>query len=218
MKLIFQKSLLYAQLLGTDANIIARIFKGVGIVMNTTEYAKVITQELTATLEKVSSKDGEKLVNMILDAKKILVAGAGRSGFVAKAFAMRLMHMGFDAYVCGETVTPSLEKDDLFLVASGSGETGSLVNMAQKAQIIGAPIATVTICPNGTIGSLAEVAVEIPAPTPKVEVDAGLTSIQPMGSLFEQSCLLFLDAVILRLMEKRHNDSDNMFIRHANLE
>lgn len=72
MKLIFQRSLLYAQLLGTDANIIARIFKGVGIVMNTTEYAKVITQELTATLEKVSSKDGEKLVNMILDAKKFL--------------------------------------------------------------------------------------------------------------------------------------------------
>lgn len=186
--------------------------------MNTTEYAKIITEELTQTLAKVSEKDGEALTDLILKAKKILVAGAGRSGFAAKAFTMRLMHMGFDAYVCGETVTPNLEKDDLFIVASGSGETGSLVNMTQKAKKIGAPVATVTICPNGTIGSMADVAVEIPAPTPKADVDADLTSIQPMGSLFEQSCLLFLDSVILRLMEKQENNSDTMFTRHANLE
>lgn len=186
--------------------------------MNTTEYAKVITEELTNTLSKVSAEDGEKLTDLILNANKILVAGAGRSGFAAKAFTMRLMHMGFDAYVCGETVTPNLEKEDLFIVASGSGATGSLVSMAEKAKKIGAPIATVTICPNGPIGSMADVAVEIPAPTPKAEVDPSHKSIQPMGSLFEQSCLLFLDAVIVRLMEKRGNDSDTMFMRHANLE
>ena len=39
-----------------------------------------------------------------------------------------------------------------------------------------------------------------------------------MGSLFEQSLLLFLDSVILRLMELQGNDSDTMFTRHANLE
>ncbi|MGN0293874.1 MAG: 6-phospho-3-hexuloisomerase [Lachnospiraceae bacterium] len=186
--------------------------------MNTTEYAAVVTKELTDTLAKVSPEDGEKLADLILNAKKILVAGAGRSGFAAKAFTMRLMHMGFDAYVCGETVTPNLEPEDLFIVASGSGSTGSLVSMAQKAKKIGAPIATVTICPDGPIGQLADVAVEIPAPTPKADVDASLKSIQPMGSLFEQSTLLFLDSIILRLMEKKNLNSDKMFTRHANLE
>jgi 6-phospho-3-hexuloisomerase len=44
--------------------------------------------------------------------------------------------------------------------------------------------------------------IKIPAPTPKVEVETGFKSIQPMGSLFEQSLLLFLDAVILQLMDK----------------
>ena len=149
---------------------------------------------------------------------EILVAGAGRSGFAVKAFAMRLMHMGFVAYVVGETVTPNLEADDLFVVGSGSGETGSLVNMAGQAKKIGAAVAVITIRPESSVGSIADVVIRIPAPTPKAEVDAGLTSIQPMGSLFEQSLLLFLDAVILRLMEKQGNSSDTMFARHANLE
>lgn len=186
--------------------------------MNTTEYTQVIVKELESALKLVSAEDGEKLTDMILNAKKILVAGAGRSGFAAKAFTMRLMHMGFDAYVCGETVTPNLEKEDLFLVISGSGETGSLVNMTQKAKQIGAPVATVTICPDGTIGSQADLAVHIKAPTPKAAVKESVASIQPMGSLFEQSCFLFLDAVILRIMERKGYDSDTMFGRHANLE
>jgi 6-phospho-3-hexuloisomerase len=90
--------------------------------------------------------------------------------------------------------------------------------MANKAKKIGSDLALVTIFPNSTIGQIADVAVKIPAPTPKVEVDSGFKSIQPMGSLFEQSLLLFLDTIILRLMEKQGNDSNTMFTRHANLE
>lgn len=186
--------------------------------MNTTEYAAKIVEELKHTLGLTQPESGEQLADAIMAANKILVAGAGRSGFAAKAFAMRLMHMGFDAYVTGETVTPNLEADDLFLVASGSGETGSLVVMSQKAKKIGAKIATVTIRPEGSVGQMADITVKIPAPTPKAKVSEEFCSIQPMGSLFEQSLFLFLDAVILRLMEKQGNDSDTMFTRHANLE
>lgn len=186
--------------------------------MDTVQYAKIVTKELADTLALVPAEDGERLAGQILGAKKILVAGAGRSGFAVKAFAMRLMHMGFDAYVCGETVTPNLEPEDLFLVASGSGETGSLVSMTRKARGIGAAIATVTTNPAGTISQLAGLTVVIPAPSPKVETGNGLRTIQPMGSLFEQSCLLFLDCVILRLMERRGDSSGHMYTRHANLE
>jgi 6-phospho-3-hexuloisomerase len=189
-----------------------------GKKMNVTEYAGLITGEIADTLGKVSPEDGEKLTDMILDAKKIFVAGAGRSGMAARAFAMRLMHMGFESYVCGETITPSLEAEDLFIVASGSGSTDSLVSMTQKAEKIGAQIATVTICPEGPIGRIADLAVEIPAPTPKARVKNKTVSVQPMGSLFEQCAFIFFDSVILRLMEKRGISSDKMFTRHANLE
>ena len=186
--------------------------------MNVTEYAGAITAELGRTLEQVDADAGERLVEAILSAKKILVAGTGRSGYSAKAFAMRLMHMGFDVYVVGETVTPNLAPEDLLLVASGSGETGSLVVMSRKCRNIGAKLAAVTVRPESTVGQLADVVVQIPAITPKVKGDGSFHSIQPMGSLFEQSLLLFLDAVILRLMELRGDSSDTMYTRHANLE
>jgi len=185
--------------------------------MNTIEYAKEIHKELGKTLLQVSNKQAEKLVEIILKPKKIFMAGTGRSGYMVKSFAMRLMHMGLQSYVVGETITPGIEKDQLLLIGSGSGETGSLVSIANKAKKIGANIGIITISPQSTIGQIADLVIEISAPTPKVEVDRGYKSIQPKGSLFEQSLLLLLDAVVLRLMEKRGN-GDTMFEKHANLE
>ena len=109
--------------------------------MNTTEYARRIAAELEYTLSRVDADAAEALADAILGAGKVFVAGAGRSGFAAKAFAMRLMHLGFNTYVVGETTTPDLAPGDLLFIASGSGETGSLVVMARKARSIGAKLA-----------------------------------------------------------------------------
>ncbi|MFP3040931.1 6-phospho-3-hexuloisomerase [Treponema primitia] len=186
--------------------------------MNNTEYAVAIAKELERTVLQIDAESGERLTDVILSSKRIFAAGAGRSGFMVKAFVMRLMHMGFESYMVGETITPNIGVGDILVIGSGSGETGSLVSMAQKAKKIGSTIALVSIFAESTIGKLADVIVKIPAPTPKINTDTGFKSIQPMGSLFEQSLLLTLDAVILRLMEKRGGDSDTMFSRHANLE
>ena len=184
--------------------------------MNTTGYTNKILAELKRTIEHINDEEAEKLVEGILRAKKVFVAGGGRSGFMAKAFVMRMMHVGLDAYVVGETVTPNLEVDDIFIVGSGSGETQSLAAMTKKAKSIGATVVAVTINPDSTIGKLADIQIEIPAQA-KAEGASG-KSIQPMGSLFEQSLLLFYDAVILRFMERKGLSSDTMYGRHANLE
>lgn len=179
---------------------------------------KSIVQELGQTLGNLADAQAEALVDAILAAKRIFVAGAGRSGLMVKAFAMRLMHSGFETHVVGDVTTPSLLAADFLLIASGSGSTGSLVGMAQKAQKIGAKIGLVTIDPQAPIAKLATVVLTIPAPSPKVARETGFTSIQPMGSLFEQSLLLTLDAIIVMLMERCGKTSDIMFTRHANLE
>lgn len=184
--------------------------------MNTTAFTKEILAELQQTLAHIDDAQAEKLVAGILQAKKVFVAGGGRSGFMAKAFVMRMMHMGLDAYVVGETVTPNLEPDDLFIVGSGSGETQSLAAMTKKAKAIGAAVAAITTNPDSTIGLLGDIHIEIPAQA-KADGDSG-KSIQPMGSLFEQSLLLFYDAVILRFMDKKGLKSGTMYGRHANLE
>ena len=175
-----------------------------------------VIEELRRTLTAVSYEQQEQLAAEIQKANRVFVAGAGRSGMMARCFAMRLMHMGITAYMVGEVVTPSIAAGDLLVIASGSGETASLVSMAKKAKSLGASVATVTIYPQATIGTLSDAVVAIHAPTSKS--DTGVQSVQPMGSLFEQSLLICLDYVILILMEKRQITGEEMFARHANLE
>lgn len=185
--------------------------------MLTIQYLAEILQELKPAVDLISNDDAEKLVNGILESNKIFVAGAGRSGLMAKSFAMRMMHMGLDSYVIGETITPNFEKGDILIIGSGSGETKSLISMAEKARSIGGTIAVMTIFPESAIGKLSDIVVKLPG-SPKDKQDGQYKTIQPMGSLFEQTLLLFFDALILRIMDKKGLDSNTMFNKHANLE
>jgi 6-phospho-3-hexuloisomerase len=185
--------------------------------MKTNQYLAEMIKELNRSVELISAEEAEKLVNRILESKKIFVAGAGRSGFMAKSFAMRMMHIGLDAYVIGETVTPNFEEEDILIIGSGSGETKSLVSIAEKAKNIGGTIAAVTIFPESTIGKLADVKIKLPG-SPKDQSEGDFKSIQPMGSLFEQTLLMFYDAIILSFMDKKGLDTNTMYGKHANLE
>ena len=186
--------------------------------MNNIEYAKIVLDELSQTLNSIDASNADEFVNTIIKSNEIFVAGAGRSGYQARGFAMRLMHMGEKSYMVGDTTTPNIKDGDVLVVCSGSGETKSLVAMAEKAKSLAAKVALITINPQSTIGRLADVIIEISAPSPKSAKDGEIKSIQPMGSLFEQSLGLFLDISIVMLMEKKGLDSDTMFGRHANLE
>lgn len=187
------------------------------MMKTTAEYLAEVVQELSQTVHLISDAEAEKLVNQILESNKIFVAGAGRSGLMGKSFVMRMMHMGIDAYVVGETVTANLEKGDLLIIGSGSGETKTLVPIAEKAKSLGGQVALVTVSPESTIGKIADLVVQLPGVT-KDQSEGEFQTIQPMGSLFEQTMLLFYDSVILRFMEKKGLDSNKMYGKHANLE
>ena len=186
--------------------------------MNNRDYASVVLNELHHTLSKIDIQKANEFVELVDQAQEVFCAGAGRSGFQVKGFAMRLMHMGISSYVVGETCTPNIRENGLLVICSGSGETKSLVNHANKAKEVGAKIALITINPESTIAKLADVVVEISAPSPKSAKQGDIKSIQPMGSLFEQSEGIFMDISIMMLMEKRNLESDTMFGRHANME
>jgi len=159
-----------------------------------------------------------KLIEAIESAKRIFVVGAGRSGLMVRTFAMRLMQMGLESYVAGETTTPPISAGDLLIVGSASGETGGPVSVARIAKSPKVKVVAITVFADSTLRTLADLVVTIPAPTPKARRSEPATSVQPMGSLFEQSLLALLDASILILMEKRRLTSDQMFQKHAVLE
>lgn len=186
--------------------------------MNYTEYVTTVTKELDTALQRIPQEQCDNFVTQILAANTIFISGAGRSGFMARGFAMRLMHMGCQSYLVGESVTPNTKKGDILVVCSGSGETKSLISIGEKAKSLDAKVALITINPESTIGKIADTTVQIPCPSPKAVKEGDIISIQPMGSLFEQSLLLFLDISIMCLMEKKRLDSTAMFSRHANLE
>lgn len=186
--------------------------------MNNKQFAEVVINELSHTLSSIDSEAAEKFVDLVLDAEEVFCAGAGRSGYQIKGFAMRLMHMGVSSYVVGETCTPNIKDNGLLVICSGSGETKSLVNHATKAKEMGAKIALITINPESSIAKMADVVIEISAPSPKSAKEGEIKSIQPMGSLFEQSEGIFMDIAIMMLMERQGLDSDTMFGRHANME
>ncbi|MDX8044390.1 6-phospho-3-hexuloisomerase [Gracilibacillus sp. S3-1-1] len=185
--------------------------------MATTSFMLKVVEELQRTADQMKEQDTEKIVETIIEANKIFVAGTGRSGFMGKSFAMRLMHMNYNVYVVGETITPAIEKNDLLIVGSGSGETGSLLTMVEKARSVGATVLLVTTSAESSIGKVADMTVTIPAKA-KAEGDNQDITIQPMGSLFEQALLLFYDSLVLSLMEKKTLQGSRMFGQHANLE
>ena len=167
-----------------------------------------ILEELTENAKHISSSSLEKFANEIIKARHIFVAGAGRSGFVARGFANRLMHLGLEVFFVGEPTTPAIEKKDLLIISSGSGETDSLIVMANKAKEAGASVVTVTC----------ESCIVIPGATPKSNLEDTSESAQPMGNAFEQMSWIVYDAVIMILMKKLGKTEEEMFKHHANLE
>jgi len=186
--------------------------------MDFSEAEKAVLKEIGQTLDRVDSVDVERMVQFLAQAKSIFVAGAGRSGLMIRSFAMRLAHLGLSVQVVGDVTTRGIGHGDVLLVASGSGETRGILTMAQSAIEHGAKVGVITIFPESSLARLAECRVVIPASTPKSGQHNPVTSIQPMGTLFEQSLLLTLDAMVMMLMEKLGQTSEQMFKLHANLE
>lgn len=140
---------------------------------------RLILEELDSTLSQVDNTEYERFANDVIGADRIFTAGKGRSGFVANSFAMRLNQLGKNAYVVGESTTPSIKEHDLFIIISGSGSTEHLRLLAEKAQSVGAKIVLLTTNAESPIANLAKTVVELPAGT-KHDVEG---SKQPLGSL-----------------------------------
>jgi len=166
------------------------------------------------------------LVNCIIDSKKIFLMGAGRSGLAARAFAMRLMHMGYYVHVVGETTAPSVQPDDLVIAVSGSGETTSIANLGIISKKIGSKLATITSNKDSTLGKISDIVVIVPG-RPKEDIDyedyqerrmIGYTQLAPLGTVFEISALVFLDAVISELMVRTGASEAELKKRHTVFE
>jgi 6-phospho-3-hexuloisomerase len=174
---------------------------------------KLILDKLESVLQVTDSSLDSKLINILDEARHIFVTGAGRSGLVSRFFAMRLVHSGYNVSMVGEIVTPSIQNGDLLIVISGSGGTETLMPLLKKAKSMGAKIAVISMKKQSAMAELADLVVQ-------VGNDDAFGKVQgmPMGSVFELSTLMFLEAVIARIVDEKGLTEDGMRAIHANLE
>ena len=177
--------------------------------------------------EYLVEEDIAKFIEIITTADNIFVTGAGRSGLAAKAFAMRLMHLGLSSYVVGETISPAINAGDCILAISGSGETNTIVTAARISKKRGAKVLALTSYPESSLGQLADGLIRVKGRT-KVEVDdenylkrqikGNYTSLTPLGTAFELTSLVFLDGLVSELMETMGKTEEDLKNRHTVLE
>ncbi|MBE6494345.1 MAG: 6-phospho-3-hexuloisomerase [Methanosphaera stadtmanae] len=185
-----------------------------------------ILENVSKTTKNVNPKQLSEMTNMIENVESVFVMGLGRSGLVAKAFAMRLMHLGLNVYVVGETVTPAITDKDCLIAISGSGETSYIVSTIGIAKNIGSKIMAITSYSDSTLAKNADLIVELPGRT-KIEsensyirrqISGQHQTLSPLGTLFEVSALIFLDATIAQMMHDLGQTEKDLKARHTILE
>jgi len=192
--------------------------------------ADEIIECIKLSIEELNLNEVEKLIELLLKAKdeKIFMVGMGRSGFVARSFALRLMNLGFNVYFLGETITPAAEKGDLLIAISGTGTTKMVLTASSAAKEIGAKVIAVTSFPDSSLGQLADLVVTVKGRTkaglPREEdylarqIIGEREPLTPLGSIFENNCMVFLDSLIVELMHRLGRTEADLKRRHATLE
>lgn len=196
------------------------------------KWLKAAAEEIVAgaqnAMKKLDMNQVEKMIELILDDKnkKIFVVGIGRSGFVARAFALRLMNLGFNVYFLGETITPAATKEDLLIAISGSGTTKLVLTASSAAKEIGSKVVAVTSHPKSPLGKVADHVVVVGGRTKMAREEDYLARqllgerepLSPLGTMFENNCMIFLDSLVVELMHRLGKTEEEIRKLHATIE
>jgi len=168
-----------------------------------------LLRRVEAAMQAVDWASFLALADMLPQAHRIFVTGAGRSGLVARMFGMRLMHAGLTAYVPGETITPAAGAGDLLVAISCTGSTGYTDYLAQRARKFGAKVVVLTADADSSLAGDADHVVLVPTKA---------RDIVTRAAVFEHAAGLCLDAVFDVISERLKVDTAAFQARHANLE
>lgn len=184
--------------------------------MTVLEFARAIAMEDVDCVSQIDEEQANRFYNDIRTAPRIFAYANGRTQYILRCFIQRLMHLGREVYIVGDTTTPALQKGDLFITANGAGFRPSNAGYIRRARELGAKTVLLTIVSESLCAKEADYTVIIPGATAAC---GGIgKSIQPGGGKYEESMLIFLDAIIARLNLDMGNVFANGIKRHANLD
>lgn len=177
----------------------------------------VILHENRMLLEQVKDAALVDFTQALRSGRNIFFSAQGRAGYVLRCFCMRLMHLGFPVYFCGDTITPAMGRGDLLVVLSGSGDTVWTLEAVKSARDHQAHAFGILGTADSAIGRLVDRCIVLPGTSKRRRSDEP-PSRQISGSLFEQAAFLFLEAVVLELSRERAEAGEDLLARHAVIE
>ncbi|MBW2109453.1 MAG: SIS domain-containing protein, partial [Deltaproteobacteria bacterium] len=142
----------------------------------------------------------------------------GRSGNILRCFCMRLMHLGYESYFVGDTITPPVGPGDVAFLLSGTGATRFTVETARIARKHGARTCGIVGTNDSALEKALDTIVMVPGGSRADGTRGEAWSVQPAGSVFEQAAFLLLEAIVLELYRRQGSDTKALLDRHANLE
>ncbi|MBA7651686.1 3-hexulose-6-phosphate isomerase [subsurface metagenome] len=179
-----------------------------------------IANQVKENANTINFNDILNTIDLILhmhdENNKVFIYGAGRSGFIGRCFAQRLMHLGIRSCFISDAVTYQYEETDLLVLISGSGETASTVAIAKKAKEIGGKIVLLSNNPKSTIGKISDYIIDIKGKSKDVALSQ--ETLAPYTSLFDISTLAVLDSIGGVLMKKLGVTEADIDKRHASIE
>jgi 6-phospho-3-hexuloisomerase len=194
------------------------------------QFMKEISQFVYKASDIINDSEVNTLISILLDVlqnnRKILIVGVGRSGLAGKAFAMRLMHLGFNVYVLGDTITPAVYEGDVVIAISGSGTTRLVITAASAAKEVRAKVIAITSHRDSPLAKIADHIVIVPGRT-KIATESDYTIRQilgeheplvPLGTLFEITLNVFFDSLVAELMQRLGKTEQDLKKRHATIE
>ena len=188
---------------------------------------RLIIENLKEVIDKLDKEAIKAMLQKTIDGNRVFVMGAGRSGLVAKAFAMRLMQLGFSVYVVGETTTPAVLPSDVVIAISRSGETRTITDLGKAAKDIGSTLLTITSKKDSTLSKISDITLIIPSKMKNDSEEANYLErhmlsdykkMFPLGTSFEITALVFLDSVISQLIMLTGTSEDELKSRYTNIE
>ena len=169
-------------------------------------------------LQDMDEPAAERLIQMILRAKRVFVTGKGRSGYIADCFGIRLMQMGFEAHVPGEATCPRIGLGDLMISISCSGTTVTTVELSRIARDAKAKVAAVTAVSDSPLAELADHIVLVPVTGRDVKRRYGYVLGPHNNTLFEEAMLLYFDAMVYSMLAREGISKSRVRQRHTNLQ
>ncbi|MGB5909666.1 MAG: SIS domain-containing protein [Promethearchaeia archaeon] len=183
-----------------------------------------ILMEIAEIINKNSNLINFEKINSLIDLivktygknRMVFLYGAGRSGFIGRCFAQRLMHLGIKSCFISDAVTHRYNDKDLLIIISGSGETTSPLAIAEKAKEMGGNLILFTGNPYSNIAKLSDLIIQIEGKSKEKAIIE--ESLAPYTTLFDISTLAVLDAVggvLMKILGVSEADIDK---RHASIE